>query len=188
MAHPALHHFALGQLDTRLRGSAHEPFLEAAAQFERAAEKIVTGDQGGRLHRNARGRRLAAPQHPAVDDVVVQERGGVDQFERDRGIDRIFDLVRRLPPQARYTSRMNSRTQALACAIDQVVADLADQRPPWSRAAGRALSRREQVGAGPGGAGLDDSASRTESSCVCVGELHRLIRILAKEVGGGWTN
>ena len=45
MTKPALHHFAFGELDAGLRRGPDQTFLEAAAQFERAAEQIVAGDQ-----------------------------------------------------------------------------------------------------------------------------------------------
>ena len=126
MPQPSLHHLALGQLDAGLRRRAHEIFLKAAAQLEGAAEQVVAGHQRRRRAIARERRRLAAPQHPAVDDVVVQKRGGMDQFDRDRCVDRVERGGVGAAAGA-MDQQHEGRTQPLARAVDQVVADFRDQ-------------------------------------------------------------
>src|SRR4029077_13862776 len=84
---PPLQHLALGQAHARLGRPAHHVRLEARAQREGAAEEEVARDERVGETEALEGRRLAAPRLAAVDDVVVQQRGRVDQLERDRGLD-----------------------------------------------------------------------------------------------------
>ena len=124
---PALHHFAFGELDAGLRRCAYETFLEAAGDFERAAEQIVARDQRRAESVAREGRRLAAAQQAAIDDVVVEQRCGMDQLERDCGVDRLVDS-RVGSAACAIHQHDEGRTQPLAAGVDEVVANFRDDR------------------------------------------------------------
>ena len=112
--------------DAGLGGGAHQAFLEAAAEFEGAAEEEIAGDQRRREAVTGEGRGLAAAQQSAVDDVVVKQRCRVNQFERDRRVDCVRDFLVDAAACA-IDQQDEERALAFAAAIDEVMADLADE-------------------------------------------------------------
>ena len=95
-----LAHFALGNRRRRSR----EPVQDTETvgfdqQVECAGEQEVTDEDRGIVAPDRLGRRLAAPHRAFVDDIVVKQRGGVDELdcgrERMRGGIRLADRVGR---------------------------------------------------------------------------------------------
>src|SRR5206468_5973668 len=119
-----LHDLALGQADARLGRPADDLGLEARAEREGAAEEEVARDQRVGDAEGADRRGPAAARLAPVDDVVVQEGGGVDQLERDRRLDRI--VAPRERPLARrgvVDEQHDERADALAARLDEVRGD-----------------------------------------------------------------
>jgi hypothetical protein len=90
------------------------------------------------------GRDLASPQLGNVDDIVVQEGRGVDEFHRRRQFHRAVDIA---ADKTRRRYRQE-RTKTLAAGLDQMVRQGRDDAYPALHA------RRDQgVDAGHIGAG-----------------------------------
>ena len=92
--------------------------------LERLAEQEIA-DQHARLvaPEHARG-EPAAPHVALVDDVVVQQRRGVHEFDRGGELDM---AVAGIAGEPRQRQRQH-RPQPLAAGSDQVVGDLGDHR------------------------------------------------------------
>ena len=93
-------------------------------QLERARVKEVSDEHARRIAENRVGRVVAAAQRGFVDDIVVQQRRGMDHFDhrRERMLMRIA-IAAGLGDQ-----QQQRRTQPLAASGDDVVCDPADQR------------------------------------------------------------
>ena len=175
----ALHDLALGQADAGLGRPADDLGLEAGAEREGAAEEEVAGDQRVGEAEGLQRRRPPAARLAAVDDVVVQERGRVDQLERDGGLDGVVAARERSAGGRRVEDEQDDgRPDALAARADEVRRRSprgASSREPssaWSRASTRCKSsptgrgdRPARVAGGAVGDGLHQGrASRINSN------------------------
>ena len=109
------------------RGARQDPeHLEAAVldhQLEAAREQEVADQNRGRIAPDDVGGALAAPEARAVDDVVVEQGRGVDEFHR-RGEPVVARA--RIIEQPR-AGQSQHRPHPLAAAGDQVAGELGDQ-------------------------------------------------------------
>ena len=117
---------------------------------ERAREQQVAGRRRDRAARGGDDGRPAAPQRRGVEHVVVDERGRVDQLDRDRGAQRRRRGRLGLSPAARNTSSGRSRLPparivAPACSASSSPCDVASAS---SRASSRVHQRRDVRAAG----------------------------------------
>ena len=116
-----LHHLAFGD-----GGGGGRENVECAQRAdldhhpERLAEQEVADQHACLIAPEHARRKLAAPELALVDDVVVQERGGVHEFDRGGELD---VSVAGIAGQVCHRQRQH-RAQALASGGDQVVGDL----------------------------------------------------------------
>ena len=110
------------------RGVAEDPqHLEAAVldhQLERAAEQEIADQDARRIAPDEVGGALAAAHAGAVDDVVVEQRRGMDEL--DRGGELV--VARSGIAEQGAAGERQHRPHALAAAGDQVSGKLGDQR------------------------------------------------------------
>lgn len=66
-------------------GARRDDFSHPAQLDECGAQEGVAGEDGGDVIPSAVDRLSSAPEGPGVDDVVVEEAGGVDEFGGDGG-------------------------------------------------------------------------------------------------------
>ena len=168
-AEAALQDLALGEADAGLGRPADHVGLEARAEREGAAEEEVAGDERVGEAERAEGRRPAAPRLAAVDDVVVQQRGRVDELERDRRLDGVVAAGAARPSAAACEDEQHDqRADALAARADEVRRDLLEPaaRATSSSAASRSSTRARssRTAAGMAGSAADDAASRERLS------------------------
>ena len=115
---------ALGDHRGGAREDAQHP--EAAIldhQFEAAREQEVADQHRGGIAPDDVGGALAAPQPGAVDDVVVEQGGGVDELDRGR---EPMVARARIIEQARARQGQH-RAHPLAAAGDEMAGKLGDQ-------------------------------------------------------------
>src|ERR1019366_1092885 len=167
---PSLHHFAFGEMDAGLRRGLHEMFIEAAAYLERAAEQIVAGDQRRAKAIACEGRRLAATEQAAIDDVVVEEGRGMDQFERDCSIDGVGHFRIGSAACAVY-QQDERRPQPLSACVNGIVANFPDSRFVRVEQAGKFRFGRGQVGVDKA-RGVEGLRRRCGSEFSCLGSFH----------------
>ena len=119
-----LQHFAFGNRVGRVR----HHFLDAQVteldhHLERAGVQVIP-DQHARLAAEDLVRGVTAAAHVgAVDDVVVQQRGGMDELD-DRGRRDVLAAVVTTRFCCQYDTQ---RAQSLAAAADDVLRNLVDQ-------------------------------------------------------------
>ena len=120
-----LHHLAFGD-----DGGGRRQDLERAQRadldhhLERLAEQEVADQHAGLVAPQHAGGELAAPHLALVDDVVVQQRRGVHEFDRGGELD---VAVAAIAGEPRHRQRQH-RPQPLAAGRDQVVRHLRDHR------------------------------------------------------------
>ena len=93
-------------------------------QFERAAEQEVADEDARRIAPDEVGGALAAAHARAIDDIVVKQGCGVDEFDR-RG--ELVVAGAGITEQGRGGERQH-RPHALSAAPDQMTGKLGDQR------------------------------------------------------------
>ena len=101
--------------------------LQAAVldhQLERARKQEVADQHGGRVAPDEVGGALAAPHPRSVDDIVVQQGGGVDELDCSG---ELVMAVAGVAEQRRGRERQH-RPHPLAAAGDQMARKLRDQR------------------------------------------------------------
>src|SRR5690606_5392277 len=79
-------------------------------QFEGAGEQEVADQHAGRGAPDQVGGGLAAAQVGAVDDVVVQQGGGVDELDRRGQLARGVDVVGRAGSPGRGDGQQRTKT------------------------------------------------------------------------------
>ena len=102
----------------------HAHALDADHHLERARIQEIADQHRRRVAELRVGGGMAAPQCGLVDDVVVQQRGGVDHLDHRRQRVLLGARDSRVAPRGQQQQR---RAQALAAAADDVLGDLADQ-------------------------------------------------------------
>ena len=108
--------------------------LEAAVldhQLEAAREQEVADQDARRIAPDDVGGAPAAPQARAVDDVVVEQGGGVDELDRGGELVVAGALIIEQPG----AGEGQHRPHPLAAAGDQVAGELGDQRDRRSASA-----------------------------------------------------
>ncbi|RMU98866.1 hypothetical protein ALP19_200275 [Pseudomonas syringae pv. tomato] len=120
-----LQHFAFGNDAGRLGQDLHD-FHRAQFNhhFERARIKEVTHQHAGRVAPQGVGSGAAAAHAGHVDNVVMQQGGGVQEFD---GGGQQADVVA-FAAQSLATQQHQQRAQALATCRRDVITDLGDQR------------------------------------------------------------
>jgi hypothetical protein len=94
-------------------------------QLEGARVEEVAHQHAGRVAEQRVGGGAAAAQRRFVDDVVVQQRGRVDELD-DRG--QLVPAGARWCRRARARTAAAARTDPFAAGADDVVRDLVDER------------------------------------------------------------
>ena len=120
-----LHDFAFGDH----RGSGGENFqgFEAADldhHLERLAEQKIADQHAGFVAPEHAGGEPAAPQLALVDDVVVQQRRRVHEFDRGSELDMTVAAIAGEPRQR----QREDRPEPLAAGTDKVIGDLGNHR------------------------------------------------------------
>ena len=98
--------------------------------LERLAEQKIADQHARLVAPQHAGGELAAPHLAFVHDVVVQQRGGVHEFDRGRELDVAVAVIAGEPRHRQG----EHRAQPLAAGRDQVIGDLGDHRHLRSRA------------------------------------------------------
>jgi hypothetical protein len=98
--------------------------LPSSVISSKAREQEIADQHGRRIAEHDVGGRLAAPQLAAIDHVVMQQGGGVDEFDR-RGE---LVVARALVADQFRPGERQHRPHALAAAADQVPGQRRDQR------------------------------------------------------------
>lgn len=93
-------------------------------ELERTAEQKISDQNAGFVAKDRVRRRLAAPEIRFIDDVVMQERGGVDEL--DTGGER--DVALALVTAQSRGNQQQQRPYALATRRDDMPRKLRDQR------------------------------------------------------------
>lgn len=116
-----LQYLALGEPRAGIGGPLHDRRVEFSRKLEGLDEEKIACDQRRLEPELFVGGFLAAPRFGAVDDVVVEERGGVNQFERGGDIDDILDV-----PAAEGFEReqRDHRPDPLAAPADEMCRDI----------------------------------------------------------------
>ena len=119
-----LQHLALGD-DVGGVGQdlQHTHAVDRHHELERPRIEEIADQHARRVAEHRVGRRVAAAQRGLVDDVVVEQRRGMDHL--DDGGD--FVMLRAAVTASRRCEEHQGRPQPLAAAGDDVFGDLADQ-------------------------------------------------------------
>ncbi|MNJ52294.1 hypothetical protein D3C77_476230 [compost metagenome] len=120
-----LQHFAFGDHAGRLGNDAHHRHrAEFDHHFERAGIEEVAHQYARRIAPESIGRRAAATHAGHVDHVVVQQRGGVQEFDDRRKQTQLIALM----PQRAAAEQHEQGAQTLAARRGDIVPDLFHQR------------------------------------------------------------
>ena len=124
MAVEQLQHFAFGDGVGGVGQDAHDfHVVDRDHHLEGARIEEVADQHAGGVAEQGVGGFAAAPQFGFVDHVVVQQGGGVDEFDY-RGE---FVMGASLIIEAAGRQQHQRRAQPLAAAVDDVFGDLADE-------------------------------------------------------------
>ncbi len=124
MAVEQLQHLALGDDVGGVGEDLHDPHAaQADHHFEGAGVEEITHQYAGLVAPDGIGGLLAAAQHGGVHHVVVEQGGGVDELDDGGQVDMLLALVVAGPGRQQH----QKRAQALAAAVDNVLAQLIDQ-------------------------------------------------------------
>ena len=93
-------------------------------QFERTAEQEIANQHAGRVAPQPVGSRLATAQARHIDDIVMEQRRGMDEL--DRGSELVMAGAAVI--EQRGAAQRQHRPQPLAAAGDQMPGQFRDQR------------------------------------------------------------
>ncbi len=120
-----LQHFALGDGIRRIGNDLHDRHaVEQHHHLKGARVQEISDENAGRIAEYFVGRLAASAQRGAVDHVIVQQSGGMDELDDGGRIDMLFALV----PAGASRQKHQKRTQTLAAGVDDIGGHLVDER------------------------------------------------------------